>query len=75
MDIFGNPEDRDIHGNSPRDVFGNPRDTDVFGNPPRDVQGNYDPNPSSPPDAGSGGDADYGDGGGWWDSIGDLFSF
>lgn len=43
MDPFGNPSDRDVHGNTPADAWGNHPDTNAHGNPPTDGWGNYAP--------------------------------
>ncbi len=41
MDPFGNPSDRDIHGNDPSDGWGNHSSSDVHGNTSHDSWGNY----------------------------------
>jgi hypothetical protein len=41
MDSQGNPQDRDVWGNSPSDAWGRVEDTNAHGNAPQDVFGNY----------------------------------
>jgi hypothetical protein len=43
MNAYGDPEERDVQGNPPRDVQGNDEDRNVHGNTPSDVQGNEAP--------------------------------
>lgn len=59
MDVWGNPEGMDVHGNLEHDIWGNPQGADVFGNPPHDVLGNYSGHWNSPEQSPDGGQPDF----------------